>query len=392
MKHFKHVIVGGGMTAASAAGGIREAGEHGSLAMFSEESHAPYDRPLLSKALWKGEPLESIWRKTADLDIELHLGRTIVSLNPESRTFSDHTGSEYAYEKLLLATGGSPRRLSFADPGVIYFRTLDDYGRLRALAREGAQLAIVGGGFIGAEIAAALTLNGVRVTMIFPGRTIGAHIYPASLSGFVDACYRSKGVTVLAGEVVGAIEREGTRTIVKMISGRSVSVDGVVAGIGLQPRVELAQAAGLQVDNGIAVDRFLRTSAPDIYAAGDVASFLSTALDQRMRVEHEDNANTMGRLAGRNMAGHYEPYDHLPFFYSDMFDLGYEAVGELDARLEMVEDWQERFQKGVVYYLKQGRVHGVLLWNMWNRLEIARELIMAKQRLAGSSFIGRISD
>jgi 3-phenylpropionate/trans-cinnamate dioxygenase ferredoxin reductase component len=111
-----------------------------------------------------------------------------------------------------------------------------------------------------------------------------------------------------------------------------------------------------------------------------------------MRVEHEDNANTMGRLAGRNMAGHSAPYDHLPFFYSDLFDLGYEAVGELDARLEVVEDWQERFRKGVVYYLKQGLVRGVLLWNTWNRVETARELIMKKQQLSRSSLIGRISD
>jgi 3-phenylpropionate/trans-cinnamate dioxygenase ferredoxin reductase component len=332
MNHFKHVIVGGGMTSASAASGIREAGEDGSLAVFSDESHAPYDRPPLSKALWKGEPLGSVWRKTADLDIDLYLGRTIVALNRATKTLTDHSGSEYSYDKLLLATGGSPRRLSFAQSGVVYFRTLDDYQRLRELAREGVQLAVIGGGFIGSEIAAALAMNGVGVTMIFPERSIGVHTYPASLSSFIDAHYRSKGVTVLAGEVVGAIEKAATKTIV------------------------------------------------------------SAALDQRMRVEHEDNANAMGRLAGRNMAGHYAPYDHLPFFYSDLFELGYEAVGELDARLEIVEDWQERFRKGVIYYLKQGQVRGVLLWNTWNRVEIARELIMGKQRLPASSFIGRISD
>jgi 3-phenylpropionate/trans-cinnamate dioxygenase ferredoxin reductase component len=156
MKHFKHVIVGGGMTAASAGSGIREAGERGSLAVFSDESHPPYDRPPLSKALWRGEPLESIWRKTADLDVELHLGRTIVTLDPATKTLTDHTGSECGYDNLLLATGGSPRRLSFADSGVIYFRTLDDFQRLRKLARERVQFGVIGGGFIGAEIAAAL--------------------------------------------------------------------------------------------------------------------------------------------------------------------------------------------------------------------------------------------
>ena len=209
---------------------------------------------------------------------------------------------------------------------------------------------------------------------------------------FLDAYYQSNGVTVLPGEVVGAIEKSGTKTIIRTISGRSISVDAVVVGMGLRPRVELAHAAGLRIDNGIAVDRFLRTSDLDIYAAGDVASFLSTALDGRIRVEHEDNANTMGRLAGRNMAGQSEPYDHLPFFYSDLFELGYEAVGELDSRLDMIEDWKDRFRKGVIYYLKEGKVRGVLLWNTWNRVEAARELISKKERLSRTALIGRISD
>jgi NADPH-dependent 2,4-dienoyl-CoA reductase/sulfur reductase-like enzyme len=392
MNQFKYVIVGGGMTGASAAIGIRDVDAQGSIAMFSDESHAPYDRPPLSKALWKGEPLESIWRKTADLGIELHLGRRITALDPAAKTVTDGSGIEYRYEKLLLATGGSPKRLPFADAGAIYFRTLDDYQRVRQLASEGAQFAVMGGGFIGSEVAAALAVNDVRVTMLFPEHGIGARTYPALLSGFLDAYYQSNGVTVLPGEVVGAIEKSGTKTIIKTISGRSMSVDAVVVGMGLRPRVELAHAAGLRIDNGIAVDRFLRTSDLDIYAAGDVASFLSTALDGRIRVEHEDNANTMGRLAGRNMAGQSEPYDHLPFFYSDLFELGYEAVGELDSRLDMIEDWKDRFRKGVIYYLKEGKVRGVLLWNTWNRVEAARELISKKERLSQTALIGRISD
>jgi 3-phenylpropionate/trans-cinnamate dioxygenase ferredoxin reductase component len=392
MNHIKYVIVGGGMTGASAARGIRDVDRQGSLAMFSDESHAPYDRPPLSKALWKGEPLESIWRKIGDIGVDLHLGREIATLDPASRIVTDRFGTEYCYGKLLLATGGSPRRLPFADSGVIYFRTLDDYQRVHELARRAAHFAVIGGGFIGSEIAAALAINGVLVTMIFPERSIGARAYPASLSNFLDTYFRGKGVTILAGEVVGAIERAGTKTIIKTISGRSISVDAVVAGIGLQPRIELAQAAGLKVDNGIAVDRFLRTSNPDIYAAGDVASFLNTALNGRMRVEHEDNANNMGRLAGRNMAGQSEPYDHVPFFYSDLFELGYEAVGELDTGLDVIEDWKHRYEKGVIYYLKEGQLRGVPLWNTWNRVAVARALIGGKQQLSASALIGRISD
>jgi len=162
---------------------------------------------------------------------------------------------------------------------------------------------------------------------------------------------------------------------VKDSSDREVVLDGVAAGIGIQPNVELAGMAGLEVGNGILVDQFLRTNHPDIFSAGDVASFYNPALGKRIRVEHEDNALTMGRLAGRNMAGELEPYHHLPFFYSDLFELGYEAVGELDARLETVADWRDPFKEGVVYYLSEGRVRGVLLWNVWERVGAARALI-----------------
>jgi len=149
----------------------------------------------------------------------------------------------------------------------------------------------------------------------------------------------------------------------------------VVAGIGIQPNVDLAKNAGLQSGNGIIVDETLNTSHPGIYAAGDVAEFFNPALNKRMRVEHEDNANTMGRQAGRNMAGASEPYHHLPYFYSDLFELGYEAVGELDARMTVYADWEKPFQKGVLYYLKDDRVRGVLLWNVWEKIPAARKLI-----------------
>jgi 3-phenylpropionate/trans-cinnamate dioxygenase ferredoxin reductase component len=164
----------------------------------------------------------------------------------------------------------------------------------------------------------------------------------------------------------------------------------VVAGIGIQPNVELAKAAGLEVDNGIRVDRGLRTSRPDIYAAGDVANFHNPALDQRLRVEHEDNANTMGRLAGQAMAGRRVSYDHLPSFYSDLFELGFEAVGEVDARLETVADWKEPYREGVVYYLRDGRVRGVLLWNVWEQVDSARKLIAEAGPFRAEDLRGRL--
>lgn len=171
---------------------------------------------------------------------------------------------------------------------------------------------------------------------------------------------------------------------------RKIVVDGVVAGIGITPNVDLARAAGLPIDNGIMVDELLHAGHPDIYAAGDVASFHNPALGKRLRVEHEDNANTQGRAAGRAMAGREQPYHHLPSFYSDLFDLGYEAVGELDSRLETVADWKQELREGVVYYLGDGRVRGVLLWNVWGQLDAARALIAEAGPFRAADLRGRL--
>jgi 3-phenylpropionate/trans-cinnamate dioxygenase ferredoxin reductase component len=263
---------------------------------------------------------------------------------------------------------------------VIYFRTLDDYQQLRSLTEKGSRFAVIGGGFIGSEIAAALSMNGKQAVMIFPEAGIGARMFPPDLAAFLNDFYRQKGVEIIAGETVAAIRERGdgfalTSRNEKTKAQREVVADGVVAGLGIVPNVELAKTAGIKVDDGICVDASLRTSQPDIFAAGDVATFSNPALSRRLRVEHEDNANTMGRLAGQAMAGKTVSYDHLPYFYSDMFELGYEAVGEVDSRLETVADWQEPHRKGVVYYVRDARVRGVLLWNVWQQVDAARKLI-----------------
>jgi 3-phenylpropionate/trans-cinnamate dioxygenase ferredoxin reductase component len=380
MPHYSYLIVGGGMTADAAIRGIREVDPSGSIGLIGAESHLFYDRPPLSKGLWKGKPLDSIWRKSEHQGMKLHLGRKAQALDPQNKSVSDDQRTVYTYDKLLLATGGTPRRLPFGGDDIIYFRTLTDFERLRALTAKGQMFTVIGGGFIGSEIAAALTMNGKKVVMAFPGEGIGSHVFPADLSKFLNDHYREKGVEVLAGTRATGWELRQRKPVLKTHTAhnsvdREIESDAVVAGIGIQPNVELAQTAGLDVANGIRVDRGLRTSHPDIYAAGDVANFYNPALDQRLRVEHEDNANTMGRLAGQAMAGRAISYDHLPFYYSDLFELGYEAVGEVDARLETVADWKEPYRKGVIYYLRNGRVRGVLLWNVWDQVDSARKLI-----------------
>jgi NADPH-dependent 2,4-dienoyl-CoA reductase/sulfur reductase-like enzyme len=379
MPNYKYLIIGGGMTSDAAVHGIRQRDPQGAIGVIGAEPYPPYDRPPLSKALWKGKPLESIWRQD-DQHAAKHLDRLACQLDPHNKRVTDDQGAAYTYEKLLLATGCSPRRLPFGEDQIIYYRTLDDYQRLRQLTERHERFAVIGGGFIGSEIAAALAMNGKKATLIFPGPCIGGHAFPQPLAEFLNDYYGHKGVNLLPQTTVTGLDtRDGKPVLLahgaQSKSDHQLSVDAVVAGIGVLPNVELAQAAGLAVDNGIRVDAALRTSDPDIYAAGDVASFHNPALDRWLRVEHEDNANHMGAAAGRSMAGESVAYDYLPSFYSDLFDLGYEAIGEIDARLETFADWKEPFREGVIYYLRAGRVRGVLLWNVWDQVDAARRLI-----------------
>jgi NADPH-dependent 2,4-dienoyl-CoA reductase/sulfur reductase-like enzyme len=372
---YDYLIVGGGMTADSAAHGIRLEDTRGTIAIVAGEPHAPYDRPPLTKGLWKGDPVDGIWRKTEETGAELVRGRRIVRVDAEARRATDDGGTVYEFGKLLLATGGRPRRLRDAPEEVIYYRTFDDYQRLRGLADGGASFLVVGGGFIGSEIAAGLRMQDRDVILLLRGQGIGEGIYPPGLSRWLVDYYREKGVTVHQGTTVERVESRDGKLQVPGGRGAALVADVVVAGLGIEPDVDLARQIGLEVSDGVVVDEHLRTSREDIYAAGDVANFHNPALDRRLRVEHEDNANTMGKTAGRNMAGAGRPYDHLPFFYSDLFDLGYEAVGDLSSRHQIVEDWKEKFREGVVYYLDGGRVRGVLLWNTWNQVDAARALI-----------------
>jgi NADPH-dependent 2,4-dienoyl-CoA reductase/sulfur reductase-like enzyme len=382
MTSYRYLIVGGGMTADAAARAIRETDAGSSIGIISADPHPPYNRPPLSKGLWKGDdPEKTLWRGTDKINVDLRLGRRVTAINTKQKTVTDDRGNVITYEKLLLATGGTPRRLPMQTGQIIYYRTFDDYTRLRALAGQKLRFAVLGGGFIGSEVAAALRIVGRDVTMLVPEDGIGARVFPADLSRFLVDYYREQGVDVRTGEGLAGLQQSAGTVVLRTTHGKEIPADVVVAGLGIQPNVELAEQAGLRVENGIVVDDLLRTSAPDVFAAGDVANFLNPALGTRIRVEHEDNANTMGAAAGRSMAGTGSPYTHLPFFYSDLFALGYEAVGELDSRLETESHWKRQFREGVVYYLKDGKVRGVLLWNTWGQVDNARAIIGTTRRL-----------
>ena len=387
-----YLIVGAGMAADAAAKAIREVDAAADIGLVGEESAPPYQRPPLSKALWKGDKqLADIDLGTAASGATLYQGRRIVALDRAAHVARDGQGDTYRYRRLLLATGATPRRLPFeGGERLIHFRTLDDYQRLRRYAQPGAIIAVIGGGFIGAELAASLSGVGCKVSMLFPDAHIGAGRYPDGLARHLDDYYRQRGVDVRSGvRVTGGKSTDGGVELA-LSDGSVLRVEAAVAGLGVTPNTTLAEQAALKLDNGIVVDAQLRSSDPDIWAAGDVANFHNPALDRRLRVEHEDAAVSMGRHAGRAMASIADSYDTLPFFYSDLFDLGYEAVGLLDTRLTVVEDWCEPNREGVVYYLDHGRVRGVLLWNTWDQVDAARALIAEAGPFDAASLKGRL--
>jgi NADPH-dependent 2,4-dienoyl-CoA reductase/sulfur reductase-like enzyme len=393
---FSLVIVGGGMVADSAARGIREIDASATILILSDDVDEPYTRPALSKKLWTDPEFtdEQVPLNTAaDTGAEILLRTAVRAVRPDAHEVVTADGRTFTYGRLLLATGGRPVALPLDDDSdghrSIAFRTAEDYRRLRALADEGGSIIVVGGGYIGTELAAALVQNGVAVTLVHTGAVLGDDVFPADLARRFELMFRDAGVELVGGSRVsgGAVDGSGAR--LELENGDELRADAVVGGLGITPETRIAEDAGLAVDDGIVVDEFLRTSADDVFAAGDVASYPDRILGRR-RVEHVDNAQEMGRAVGRNLAGADEPYTHTPYYYSAVFGHRYEAVGTLDASLDTVEDWQEPFERGVVYYLDGGRVVGVLLWGVEDRRDAARAVLAAAADLTPDDLRGRI--
>ncbi|MFW9874178.1 MAG: NAD(P)/FAD-dependent oxidoreductase [Candidatus Thorarchaeota archaeon] len=392
--NYKYLIIGGGMSADAAAHSIRDSDSNGKIGLISNENDPPYARPPLSKGLWTGEEeFEDVDLDTSETELKMHLGRTTTKIDRSKKQVFDDQGNKYSYTKLLIATGGTPKKLpNVEQENIIYYRTLSDYKKLKDLVDKKKRFGVIGGSFIGSEIAAAIKMFKPKadVTMIFPESGICALIFPKSLSKHLNDYYRKNNIKVLNNELVINVIKQENEYLVETNSGKNLKFDVLIAGLGIKPNVELAKAANLNVENGIVVNEYLQTNDPDIYAAGDVAIYHNPALNKNIRMEHEDNALVMGEIAGQNMAGEQIPYDHLSMFYSDLFELGYEAVGILNSELEMVEDWIESLEEGVIYYLKEGHVQGVLLWNVWDKVDDAVELITEPGPFSPEDLKGRI--
>ena len=377
---YDYVIVGGGIAATSAVSGIRSQDSSGTIAVLGSEPDKPVYRPALSKDLWLKDDATLEGQSLAgDLDddeaVDLVIDTTVTEIDPDAHVVRLADGSSVGYGKLLLATGAEPRLLPIAPgPRVVYYRTAADYERLRSIVDADSHVVVVGGGYIGSEIASALVQNAIDVTLVLDLDDVQEQMFPRALASSLTQAFADRGVTVVHGSVDRGEETcDGVK--IRLQDGTEITGDAVVVGVGVLPRTQLAEAARLDADDGITVDEHLRTSNADVYAAGDVASYPDALLGRR-RVEHVDHAEKSGELAGKVMAGSDDIYDYTPFFWSDILDAGYEAIGETSSKLEMVEDWKDgHVGTGVVYYLKSGQVRGVLLWNVWDSVDAARDLI-----------------
>jgi 3-phenylpropionate/trans-cinnamate dioxygenase ferredoxin reductase component len=398
MKKFKYIIIGGGLAGCNAIDGIRSGDSQGSILLATAENYLPYDRPPLTKKLWFGKKkVEEIFvhpqQYFADnnVDVLLNIRATEIDIASKAVIFDD--GSSFQYEKLLLATGGTPRRLPIEGGNlddIYYYRTLEDYLRLKSQVQEKMRALVIGGGFIGSEIAAALNINKVNVNMLIRESYLIERVFPSSLGYAIQDEFIRRGVKIFTEDSPASISKINKHFVTRTQEGKEISSDIIIAGIGIEPETQLAKWANLDVRNGIVVNEFLQTSNPDIYAAGDNANFPYQAFDRYMRVEHWDNAINQGKTAGMNMAGANISYTYMPYFFSDLFDFGYEAVGLVDSKLETVTDWQKENDTGVIYYIQDSKVRGVMMCNLWNKVDEARELIKRNESMPVAHIHGSV--
>jgi 3-phenylpropionate/trans-cinnamate dioxygenase ferredoxin reductase subunit len=381
------IIVGASVAGAKAAEELRTAGFDGRLLLIGAERERPYERPPLTKDYLRGEsPREKAYVHEQSFyeehRIELETDATVTELDPAQSRIKLADGGTFDYHSLLLATGAEPRRIQIAGSeldGIHYLRSLADCDALRERLGVGGHVVVVGAGWIGSEFAASARQSGLEVTVVDPSSLPLEHIFGAEVGAFYRDVHRDHGVELLLGEGVEAFEGKRAVTRVHTTAGRGVECDFVVVGIGVTPRVELAGAAGLAVDNGILVDEKLQTSTPGVFAAGDVARAFHPFYGERIRVEHWANALNQGPAAAHAMLGEPVSYDRIPYFFSDQYDVGMEYSGHAPKWDEVVFRGDPADGEFIAFWLRERRVVAGMNVNVWDVNEHVQALIRSRQ-------------
>ena len=375
--NYRYVIVGGGMVAGYAIKGIRQEDPEGAILVISQEADVPYERPALSKKLWLDDEFtEENIRIGAENypNVTFKFKTTVTAINRQDKVITLTDSEQIKYEQLLLATGGEPRQIQGpADPHVLVFRQWSDYRKLRKFSGPNKRVVIIGGGYVGTELASSLTQNGTKVTMIFPEKALGEGKFPESIRAEYEATFKRNGVTLMSGQFVQSYQRQGDHLTLLTKDGTAIAADTIIVGLGVTPRISLAEDSSLDLaDGGVKVNEYLNTSDPAIWSAGDIASYPDHILG-RQRIEHVDHARLSGELVGRNMAGAHMSYQHTPYFYSMIFDISWQAIGNIDPKLQLIFD--RRTHGSLVYFIDAGKLVGVLVWNVKVNLDDVRALL-----------------
>jgi 3-phenylpropionate/trans-cinnamate dioxygenase ferredoxin reductase subunit len=380
------VIAGASLAGAKAAETLRADGFDGRIVLVGAEPDRPYERPPLSKDYLRGESeREKVYVHEegfyADNGIELLLGRTVTGLDPSAGQLTLDGGEPLRYDRLLLATGAEPRRLPLPGgdlDGVLYLRTVADSDALRARLDRGGSVVVIGAGWIGAEVAASARQRGLEVTVVAPESVPLERVLGAELGAVYRDIHHDHGVRLLLGTGVEAFEGGAAVERVRTSDGRALECDFVVVGVGVAPRVQLAEAAGLAVGDGVLVDEQLRTSAPDVFAAGDVANAHHPFYGERIRVEHWANALNQGPAAARAMLGGPEAYDALPYFFSDQYDVGMEYAGFARTWDRVVFRGDPAAREFIAFWLADDRVVAGMNVNVWDVTDDIQRIIRAR--------------
>lgn len=389
------VIVGASLTGAKAAETLRAEGFDGRVVLIGSETERPYERPPLSKDYLRGEAgRDKVYVHDEDFyaeqDIELRLGRTAVQLDAGAGELALDDGERLRYHRLLLATGAEPRGLSVPGAeldGIHYLRTVGDSDALRERLDRGGSVVVVGGGWIGAEVAASARQRGLEVTIVEPQSVPLERVLGPEVGAVYRDIHAGHGVQVLSGTGVEGFEGNEAVERVLTSDGRKLDCDFVVVGVGVEPRTQLAADAGLAIDNGVLVTAALRTSAPDVFAAGDVANAEHPFYGERIRVEHWANALNQGPAAARSMLDNPKPYERLPYFFSDQYDVGMEYTGFARTWERVVFRGDPASGEFIAFWLEDDRVvagMNVNVWDVTNPIQrLIRERIPVEDRRLG---------